>query len=239
MVARFAALFALVLPLVAACGGGTSTSLPPQTPAAGEAPAPTKTLADLKRDFMTDCSSRVPNAPDYCECGWEQTARTFTEADLKAAEADKDKLALLKGRIEGTCKAKLPEDVLKTGFVKGCVGTQPRNTAYCECSWGSFRKSFSASELSDAEVVKSERFTAAKKVSVKACGGKMPEDAARDTFVAACSKGNDALNPVCGCAWKALRGMASVAEIQGDLVDLATAKPVIDKACAKLRPAAH
>ncbi len=242
MIARASAALALAL-LIAACGGAAPEA---QTPASGESvtkspgkPASGKSIADLKRDFMTVCGSKTPNAPDYCECRWDQTIHTFTEDELNAPDVDKAKLAVLEGRVGATCKAKIPEELFKAGFVKGCVGAQPRNAAYCECTWGSFRKSFSAAELDDAEIVKSERFTAARKASVKVCGAKMSEDASREDFGAACTKGDAANKPVCDCAWKALRATASAAEIQSNLIDVTKVKLIVEKACAKLRPAAH
>ena len=244
MVVRAAVAFALFLPLVAACGGSaTPAAQTPEPSASSSASSPAadgKALAAIKRGFMTDCSTRVPNAPDYCECGWEQMTRTFTDTELRSeGAADPEKLAALKGRVESTCRTKLPEDLLKGGWVKGCVGDDPRNAGYCACSWGSFRKQFSAAELVDPEVVKTERFASTKKLSVKACGPKLSEEGARAFFVKTCSKGDGELNPFCGCAWKAVRGLASAAEIQADLVDVETVKVVVAKSCSKLHPANH
>ncbi len=238
MITRTGAAFALVLPFLAACGGAAA-----QAPAPGETPAAKpagggKTVADMKRDFMGDCSSKIPNAPDYCECSWEQMTRTFSEDEMRAPEADKEKLATFTARLEATCKSKLPEDVVKAGFVKACSAGEPRLGGYCECTWGSFRKQLSASELNDAAVIKSERFTTAKKLAVKTCGSKLPDDIARDHFFAGCSSNKGELKAFCGCAWKAVRGIASAAEIEASTVDLGAIKPVVEKSCGKLRPAA-
>lgn len=243
MLAR-AAVLAVVLPLVAAAGACGSGGASPQTPAGGEQAAKGsaepakghKSLVDLRREFMAGCGSKVLNAPDYCECGWEQMQKTFTEEEMNAPDEDKAKLAQLRDRLEGACKSKLPEDQIKSGFVKSCVGEQPKLAPYCECNWGELRKRLSAAELTDDAIVKTERFTLAKREAAKTCGPRMPEDVARDGFLAGCAK-DESLKPFCGCAWKALRAEKSAAEIEAGLVDLDALRPKIERSCSKLRPA--
>jgi hypothetical protein len=249
MIARAAAPAVLLALLVASCGGGQAAAPPSSEPhetvigeapakpgAAGAAGAPRKTLVELKRDFMAGCTTKVPNAPDYCECGWEQMTKTFSEDEMNSSEENQPKLAQLKDRIEGTCQGKLPEDVIKASFVHGCLHEEARRGAYCDCTWTEFRKKFSAAELADDATVKSERFSAARRGSVKVCGAKMPEELARDAFAQACVK-DPSLKPVCDCAWKTLRGEGSAAEIEAGLVEGEAVRAKIDKACGKLRPA--
>src|SRR4051812_39584084 len=104
MLARLTAL-AFALPLLAvACGGNTP---PPEVPKTTEQNKPAeqaahkKPLVEHRRDFMEGCNAKVPNAPDYCECGWEQMQKVFSEDEMNASgEADKGKLAQLKDLVE-------------------------------------------------------------------------------------------------------------------------------------------
>jgi hypothetical protein len=241
MLARLAA-FALVLPLtVAACGAPP----PPETPAkaASDAPADApakkpqgKSLVEHRRDFMERCSSKVPNAPDYCECGWEQMTKTFTEDEMNdSSDGHEDKLAKLKDRVEATCKSKLPEDFIKRLFVKGCDGDMPKLTPYCECTWTELRKKLSTADMGDASVTKTDRFTSAKKDAVKVCGPKMPEDIAKQAFLTGCAQ-DPKLEGFCGCAWKELRKEKSAADVEAGFFDMEAMKPKVDKACGKMRP---
>lgn len=238
MLSRLAAV-ALLTSVTAACGGTPATP-PAQVPETVVGPAPGKaghkSLAELKREFMSGCSGKVPNAPDYCECGWEQMTKTFSEEEMNSSEEDKAKLAQLKERVEGICRGKLPEAMIRGGYVQSCAGDQPKRAPYCECTWAEFRKKLSAAEMADDATVKTERFVSAKKVAVKACAAKMPEEVARDGFFQGCVK-DEAHKPFCACAWKTIRAESSPAEIEGNLVDLEAARGKIDKACSKLRPA--
>ncbi len=242
MFARLAAL-ALALPLVAAACGAPPP--PPATPEkaatepAPEAPANKpqgKSLVEHRRDFMDRCNSKVPGAPDYCECGWEQMTKTFTEDEMNASGGEMSaKLEKLKDRVEATCKSKLPEDFIKRAFVKGCDGEMPNLTPYCECTWTELRRKLSTVDMSDEAVIKSARFTSAKKDAVKVCGPKMPEDVAKQAFITGCAQ-DPKLEGFCGCAWKEIRKQKSAADVEAGFVDMEAMKPKVDKACGKMRP---
>jgi hypothetical protein len=229
-----------------AAGCGSSASGDPKVPPAQETvigengkPADAhaeghKSLVEMKRDFMEGCSSKVPNAPDYCECGWEQMTKTFSEAEMNSSTEDKAKLGMLKERIEGTCKSKLPEVVVQQMFQKGCASDDPVRKPYCDCMWLELRKKFSSGEMTDDGLAKSDRFNAAKRGAVKVCGAKMPEEIARNGFFQGCQT-EPARKPFCECAWKAVRGMASAAEIESGLLEPEAARVKIEKVCEKLR----
>lgn len=231
----------IVAGAIAACGGPAS---PPAAPEASAEPGaakpaegrPAKSLADIRRGFIDTCSSRVPNAPDYCECSWEQMTKTFTEAEMNAEGEDKEKLEQFRARVEGACRGKLPEGLIKSSFVKSCSGDDAKVAPYCECTFGEFRKTMSVADLADPATAKTERFVAARKAAVKACGAKLPEQVVRDGFVAGCAK-DEKLKGFCDCAWKQIRKEKSAAELEAGLVDMDAMRPGIDKACGKLRPA--
>jgi hypothetical protein len=197
---------------------------------------PSKTLEEHEKDFISGCSAKVPDAPAYCACAWGEMKKLFTVKDMNEAGSDDPRFTEFKARVETTCVAKLPEPRIVAEYTEGCAGGEPRLNTYCECTWTEFRKTFSTAEFLDPEVRKGPRFTAAKKGAVKACSAKMPEDVARGRFMKACLTA-DSFKPFCDCVWKTVRAEVSAADIEAGLVDLEAARPKMDKACGKLRPA--
>jgi hypothetical protein len=157
--------------------GGAGTAPPPAPAGTGAAPpaAPGKTAADHHRDFMGGCAKKAVNSPDYCECAWGEFRKAFTDEEMSAGDMPAAKLEKLKGQVAGACASKIPEETVKDGFEKSCIGKTPEMKPYCDCTWTEFRKRFSAAELGDEGTVSSERFLAARAPVVKACGNKMPE----------------------------------------------------------------
>lgn len=195
-----------------------------------------KTAADHKRDFMTGCAKKAVNSPDYCECAWGEFRKVFSDAEMSAGEMPQEKLDKVKGQVMGACASKIPEDVIKEGYASGCSSGRPDMKPYCDCTWGEFRKRFSAAELGDDATVQSDRFLAARVPVVKACAAKMPEGVAKDAFMKGCASDPRA-QPFCTCAWKELRKQVSAAEIEAASFDREKVMQGVEKSCAKLRPA--
>jgi len=205
---------------------------------AGDAPgkADGKTAADHKRDFMTGCAKKAVNSPDYCECAWGEFRKVFSDADMSAGDMPQEKLDKVKGQVMGACASKIPEDVIKQGYESGCTSGRPDMKTYCDCTWGEFRKRFSAAELGDDATVQSDRFLAARVPVVKACAAKMPEPVAKEAFMKGCASDPKA-QPFCTCAWKELRKQVSAAEIEAASFDREKVMQGVEKGCGKLRPA--
>jgi hypothetical protein len=233
---------------VAACGGSPSpTPTTPATPAESATakkpdvapetttpPTSGKTAADHHRDFMTGCAKKAVNSPDYCECAWGEFRKTFTDDEMNAGDMPPAKLEKVKSQVVGACASKIPEENIRDGFAKGCIGEKPEMKTYCDCTWTEFRKRFSPAELGDEATVTSERFLAARAPVVKACGAKMPESVSREAFLKGCAKDPSA-EKFCGCAWKELRKQASPAEIESGTFDQKTIFAQVEKSCGKLR----
>ena len=228
---------------LAACGGAAPKPVTPAQPdpvatapkRTEEPTAPAKTAADHHREFMGGCAKKAVNSPDYCECAWEEFRKVFTDEEMSAGDMPAAKLEKVKTQVLGACSAKIPEEVVKDGFAKGCIGKNPDMKSYCECTWVEFRKRFSAAELGDEGTVTSDRFVAARGPVVKACGAKMPESVSKEAFMKGCAKDPSAAN-FCGCAWKELRKQASPSEIEGGTFDQKTTFAKVEKSCGKLRP---
>lgn len=239
-----------LLVVVAACGGGAPAVAPPVTPVAQPDPsAPSKTekpadppavdpksSAEHKRQFMTGCANKAANSPDYCECAWGEFKKIFTDEEMgQTGDLPKAKLEKVKESVEAACASKIPEELVKQGYDKACVGDQKDMQPYCDCTWAEFRKRFSAAELRDEETVKGDRFAATRGPVIKACASKMSENAAKSLFMKGCNK-DPKLEKFCTCAWKEVRKIATPAEIAADQVAEAKMRGVVDKGCAKLRP---
>jgi hypothetical protein len=93
-----------------ACGAPPVPPPPPAETVIGREPdkaaVPPKTLVELRREFVAICTLKVPDLPDYCECSWEQMAKTFSAAEMTSPTADLGKQRVLKERIETNCPTK-------------------------------------------------------------------------------------------------------------------------------------
>lgn len=232
---------ATVLFLVA-CGGAappaedsSKAKTPSAAPTAEKSPAAGEKVSpeELHRRFIDGCAKTAPNANDFCECAWGQSKGSVSEDN----EMTPEKMQELRSKVAAACASKLPEDTLKNGYVQGCAGEVTDAVPYCECTWTQFRKRFSAQELTDDQVVKTERFASSREPVVKACSSKMPEKTAKESFMKGCAKDSTAANAFCACAWKEMRKQAGPAEVIAGLFDEKKTMGQVDAACGKLRPA--
>lgn len=220
--------------LVLACGGGGAPAKSGNS--GGDDP---KTLVEQKRAFMTGCTKKVADAPDYCECAWELFAKDFTKAEMSEPAADDDvgyqkKLASFKEEVKVSCGSKMPEGSIKTSFLKACGGSGKLSGDYCECKYVEFRKKLAASELTDEEIVKTARFTEAKKGAVKACGGKIPEGPAQADFIKGCVSSGGG-KEYCECGWKTARKTWSVGEMIEGTMEKNDLLEKVRPVCASLK----
>lgn len=231
-----------MLGLVAACGG--STPAPRTAPPVGQGTVPEEgadgqTMAarveEQHRTFVEGCSSKAAASGEYCECAWGETRKGLTDEEIVSGQRpEMSKLEKVRAGISSTCASKLPEDAVKQGFAAGCSGDRPDMQAYCDCSWTEYRKSFSPAELASDDVVRNERFLAARKSVVQACAAQMPESVAKEDFMNGCNRDAKA-GAFCDCAWTELRKIANAGEIEAGTFDKAAYAAKTDKACGKLR----
>ncbi len=196
---------------------------------AGAAPAPTQVTIESQREgFMTVCVAKVP-APDYCECAWDQFREAFKGTDLTRAPAHDDpRMVSFQQKTLATCGTKLPEEAVKTTFIKSCAGDEPRKAPYCQCAWPALRKTLAVTDfLGDFE---GPRFDAAKKTMVVACKGKFPVDLAKADFMEDCTKGAPTGAKRCECAWTKLTAKYSAEAIVAGTLDMDTV-PTLTKDC--------
>lgn len=215
-------LFVAATLLALACGGSeqqkaktadpVDDSDPPERPI--EKSGNQRSLDEHRRAFMKGCLARVPEGTDYCDCGWEQMQKVFSEADMNSeSKPEESKLQELRDRTAERCQTKLPEGKVRDEFVNDCAAGTPDLAPYCTCAWTELRKTFSIPDFADKETMGSRRFAEAKKAMSRKCGSKMPEQVVRDEFMRGCLKVDVQAKSFCSCVWKTLRTKMSPAEI--------------------------
>jgi hypothetical protein len=174
---------------------------------------------DSQREgFIHGCLKKVP-APDYCQCGFEQFAQIFKDADLSANIPQGDpRFAQLQQQTMTLCGSKLPEPTVKDSFLQGCVGGDTRKNTYCQCAWPVMRKTLSLADFLGE--FQGDRFVDAERAVTKACRGKFPVEVAKSEFVGACTKGDPTSTKTCTCLWDKVRAKFSTEEIAAGLADL-------------------
>ena len=235
-------LAALLAASLAACGGAPPPEAPTTEP--GDAPPGTDapgaadegpSLEELQQKFVAGCTEKLPKAPEYCQCSWEQMQASFTVEEMRG-KSDPARMDAFRKKVIGACGDKMPEAELKSGFIGACTAQGQNELApYCECSWSEYRKQLSLGDLANEDVLQSARFKKVREDAVKVCAPKLPEKVAKAGFMKGCTK-TDAHKPFCDCAWKTIRKDNSPAAIQSGMVDLKAMQSKIKASCAKFRP---
>jgi hypothetical protein len=232
------------LALLLGCSGSGTQAPPPARPAASAEPAPAASGAPAKKkldveaehkEFNASCMEQTKGTTEYCDCAWTQVKAILGE-DL-AGRDEPTKATKVRSEVARACSSKVSEAMVKDGYLQGCVGDRKETEAYCTCTWTEFRRQFSPGDMSDEQMVKTEKFASARKAVVKVCGTKMPENIAKEAFLKGCAKDASA-NDFCSCAWKEIRKLGSAAEIEAGLVDEGKMRSQTETVCGKLRPAA-
>lgn len=160
--------------------------------------------------------------------------KSFSDEELNASDVDPQKLNAYESRVVAVCANKVPEDVVKKGYLTGCVGQRAEMGTYCECTWSKFRDKFAASDFVDPAFAKSDRFLQERPPVVKACSPKYPDASAKSVFMKGCATEPKA-EKFCGCSWNEIRKLASAAEIDAGLLPQGW-ESKMQKACSRLRP---
>ncbi len=217
---------------IAACGGGTpeSTTPPPSTsasasssaaasaaPSASAAPVDPQAKLEAQHDpFMTKCVSPM-TSKEFCECRWDQFKTVFKGMDPETAKPTKEQVDDFNGKTSAACGSKLTEPPIKSNFLSSCSSNDKRLDSYCECAYGSMKKTLSLFDFIFNQTAAS--FDDAKKRMTEECKSKMSEPALKDIFVGACTK-ESGDNKTCECIWKKVRAKFSPAQIASGSADV-------------------
>lgn len=201
--------------VVVACAGNRrpDASSPAASGSSGDAAqGQEKWSPDSQRENVMQACAKKIQSPDFCECEFEQFRDLFKDsAPVSGDPAKEPRFAALTERTKTACASKLPEDVVKSGFLKGCTEDDKRKAPYCECAWPALRKNLSVSDfVLDAQ---GPRFDDAKKAMTKACKGKFPVDVAKADFMKGCSKDDASKTKSCECLWKKVHAKFTTEEI--------------------------
>ena len=187
-------------------------------------------LVEHRRAFMKGCNAKLPGAPDYCECSWEQMTKTFSEEELgREGSMTPAKRNELQNRVRTACGSKMPESHVKQTFMARC-GNSDKIQPFCECTWKTFRKTLSLGDMVDPQIGKTERFGKAKKAAAKACANTLPPAVAKGDFIRGCASAG-ATEKFCDCAWKVTTKTHPIIHVQLGLVNMSALKPQIKKSC--------
>ncbi len=230
---NYSSILLALVPVVAVAACASQPAAPPNaasSPSSGAAPAggasgeakgDGKAWADSQREpFMTGCTAKV-NAADYCACAFEQFREVFKDGEGQGGGTDDPRFPKLQEQTKAACSSKLPEDVVKAGFLTGCTEDDKRKAKYCECAWPALRKKLALSDFTTS--FEGARFDEAKKSMAVACKGKYPSELAKADFLKGCTKDDGARSKMCECAWKKLHAKYSTEEIVAGVVDPAAA----------------
>jgi hypothetical protein len=174
---------------------------------------------------------------DYCECSWGVMAKMFTNEEMNGDDINDVRMARLKSAVGKQCIDKMPEPALRDAFIGGCKKDDAQLDPYCGCMWTELRKTFSAGQLAQPEIVRKTQFKQAVAVGAKSCTAKIPEPVVKKAFFQGCAK-RAGYEAFCACGWKELRARVSLGEIRSS-ADTPEMKAVYDevaKKCAKLLP---
>jgi hypothetical protein len=167
---------------------------------------------DSQRETVMQACGKKIKSPDFCECEFDQFRELFKDtAPVSGDPAKEPRLAALTEHTKKACASKIPEDVVKSGFLTQCAGDDKRKAPYCECAWTALRKNLSVSDfVLDAE---GPRFDEAKKAMAKACKGKFPVELAKADFMQGCAKDDASKAKSCECLWKKVHAKFTAEEI--------------------------
>jgi hypothetical protein len=129
--------------------------------------APAK-LALLRERNLAHCLDKLPEesvqarftqacvggrAPleGYCDCAWTSLKGQLPLADLAGVSGVRGpKIAAAKKVAAKTCEAKMPEEIPKGDFMKGCTRGNSGYEAFCGCAWKVVRSKLSPAEIAAA-----------------------------------------------------------------------------------------
>lgn len=115
--------------------------------------------AAVKKGFMTGCVGDRNEMQPYCDCSWSEFRKEFSPGDLgDEAIIKSDKFNAARAKVTKTCGSKVPEKVVKDGFLKACV-RDPKLEKFCGCAWDELKKMASPAEI-EAGLVDQQKMNA-------------------------------------------------------------------------------
>ena len=203
-----------------------------------DAAAP-RVLADHERDYKNECAKSADLA-SFCDCAWKLFAGAVTLDEMNRDQIPSSKLEVLTKKTGQECGEKMPESMLRDGFMKGCTKDDPALKDYCECFWPEIRASFSLAEIARGQVVGTPKHAQVSKQAGAKCGSKLPEATVKSGFIRGCTGEGGASEKFCECAWKQIRTVMTPVQVQStptESPEFKSAQKKIEAGCGALRAA--
>jgi hypothetical protein len=104
--------------------------------------------ARIRASFVKICAGGNPGKGPFCECTWTELRKTFEPGDMADPEFAKTPRfrAVAAGAVP-VCVDKMPEDVVRAGFMQGCQSGREELETFCSCAWGAIRTERSAADV--------------------------------------------------------------------------------------------
>jgi hypothetical protein len=129
----------------------------------------------VKEGFIKGCTQDNPGFRDYCDCYWPELRKTFSIGEIADKAVVKSEKFNTTGKtIAKKCVAKLPESVVKNGFMKGCTKDGPAAEKFCGCAWTQLRSVMSHAEIETAAAQSTPEFKKAQEKIEKNCAKLRP-----------------------------------------------------------------
>jgi hypothetical protein len=107
---------------------------------------PKLTEDEVKQAFNTTCVVGDNRNAPYCTCAWTAFRKKLDLPDF-VSDFTGPKFDDAKKNVSTTCKGKLPDDVAKANFMRGCTAQAPGASKTCECVWKKLRAKASTEDI--------------------------------------------------------------------------------------------
>lgn len=112
-----------------------------------EACASKLTEQEVQASFEKGCVEGDDRKAPYCGCAWSSLRKKLAYTDFIGVAAEDPRFIEPKKAMVKECKGKLPADVAKFDFMKGCTQGESAAEATCNCKWDKLKKQFTTEEI--------------------------------------------------------------------------------------------
>jgi hypothetical protein len=113
----------------------------------------------IKAKFAKGCSEDRKTLVPYCDCAWTELRKQLSVRDLADDETiHSPRFVAAKKAMVNVCGAKMPEDVPRQDFSKGCTKDDPQRRPFCDCVWKLMRAALSPAQIASAAAEDLEPF---------------------------------------------------------------------------------
>jgi hypothetical protein len=102
----------------------------------------------IKTKFSNSCAGDRKKLVPYCDCAWTELRKQLSVGDLANDDtATTPRFVAAKKAMTKVCGGKMPEDVPRDDFYRGCSKDDPQRRPFCECVWKTMRATLSPAQI--------------------------------------------------------------------------------------------